>query len=188
MAAPFKIIICGEGGQGVLSIAKTMAYAAYNQGLVAAYVPYFSTEKRGGVSIAYAQFGDEEIPFPKFEKADLWVAMSQRSVSRIMDALDEGTKVIVNSTLVTDTSEIDRWQPLKVDAGNIAKLELKKPRTFNMILMGAMTAFAPMLDVKEFGHALEKTFKEKYAADPRLKELNEKAFEMGRDIALKQRA
>ncbi|MEY4722829.1 MAG: hypothetical protein RLZZ324_342 [Candidatus Parcubacteria bacterium] len=182
MGAPFKIIICGEGGQGVLSIAKTMAYAGWSQGLKSVYVPYFSTEKRGGVSIAYAQIGDEDIPFPKFEKADLWVVMSQRAIPRIMDALQDGTRVIVNSSLVHDVSAIAAWKPHEVDAGNIAKLQLKKPRTFNMVLMGAMVALTPALDRSSFAKALDKTFKDKYAADPALKALNQKAFDIGFDL------
>ncbi len=182
MSEPFKIIICGEGGQGVLSIAKTMAYAAWLQGKKSVYVPYFSTEKRGGVSIAYAQIGDEEIPFPKFAKADLWVVMSQRSIDRIFDYLQDGTKVIVNSSLVKDVSRLEPWNPALIDAGEIAKVKLKKPRTFNMVIMGAMLRCVPGLDKASFGKALEKTFKEKYVKDPALKALNEKAFGIGYDL------
>jgi 2-oxoglutarate ferredoxin oxidoreductase subunit gamma len=182
MSEPFKIVICGEGGQGVLSIAKTMAYAAWLQGKKAVYVPYFSTEKRGGTSVAFAQIGDEDIPFPKFEKADLWVAMSQRAIERIYDVLKDDSKIIVNSTLVHDLSRIEKWQPFSVDAGNIAKVQLKKPRTFNMVLMGAMVALTPGLDKESFGKALEKTFKDKYVTDPGLKALNEKAFGIGFDL------
>lgn len=182
MSVPFKIVICGEGGQGVLSIAKTMAYAAWLQGKKSVYVPYFSTEKRGGTSTAFAQIGDEDIPFPKFEKADLWVAMSQRAIERIHEQLQEGTRVIVNSTLVHDLSRLSAWKPHEVDAGNIAKVQLKKPRTFNMVLMGAMVALTPALDRESFGKALEKTFHDKYEKDPALKALNEKAFGIGYEL------
>lgn len=186
MSQPFKIVICGEGGQGVLSIAKTMAYAAWLQGKKSVYVPYFSTEKRGGTSVAFAQIGDTDIPFPKFEKADLWVAMSQRAIDRIYEHLQDDTKVIVNSTLVHDVSRLADWETHEVDAGNIAKLKLKKPRTFNMVLMGAMVALTPVLDKESFGQALEKTFHDKYEKDPSLKALNEKAFGIGFDLINKR--
>ena len=197
MAEPFKILVCGEGGQGVLSIAKIAAYAGWLQGKPSVYVPYFTTEKRGGVSIAFAQIGDEPIPFPKFAKADLAVAMSQRAVDRIMPYLKDGTKIIVNSFLVKDLSPIAKWRPLAIDATGIAKNELKKPRTFNMLILDAVMA---LLDSKdrtnvvetrggqmflsvEFGKALEKTFHGKYERDPGLKELNEKALAMGYELA-----
>ncbi|MEY4744657.1 MAG: hypothetical protein RL272_602 [Candidatus Parcubacteria bacterium] len=182
MAEPFKIVVCGEGGQGALSIAKIIAYAAWLQGRKSVYVPYFSTEKRGGVSMAFAQISDEPIPFPKFSKADLWVVMSQRSIDRIFDYLQEGTKVIVNSYLVKDLSRIEAWHPQQIDAGTIAKMQLKKPRTFNMIIMGAMLKCIPGLDKDSFAKALDKQFKSKYEKDPSLKALNEKAFNLGYDL------
>jgi 2-oxoglutarate ferredoxin oxidoreductase subunit gamma len=182
MSEPTKIVICGEGGQGVLSIAKTVAYAAWMQGRKSVYVPYFSTEKRGGVSIAFAQIGDEDIPFPKFSKADVWVVMSQRAIERIFDLLDDHSQIICNSTMVHDISRIEKWKPHMVDAGNIAKVQLKKPRTFNMVIMGAMVRLIPVLDRESFSKALEKTFKDKYEKDPSLKALNQKAFDIGFDL------
>ena len=179
----FKIVICGEGGQGVQSIAKIIATAAFMQGKKAVYVPYFSTEKRGGVTEAYAQIGDEVPAYPKFEKADLWVVLSQRAVERISGYLKEGTKIVANSGLVTDASGIGRWQPRLIDASRIAKEEFKKPRVFNMVIMGAMVKLIPGLDKEKFEAALEHVFASKYAKDPSLKELNRTAFEKGYALA-----
>lgn len=183
MTEPFKIIISGEGGQGVQSIAKIIAYTAFLQGKKAVYVPYFSTEKRGGVTEAWAQVGDAAPGYPKFAKADLWVALSQRAVDRISGYLKEGTQVIVNSFLVRDTSRVDGWKPVKLDAGRIAKEELKKPRVFNMVMMGAMVKRIPGLDKEKFLQGIEKQFKPKYEKDPSLKELNAKAFTIGYERA-----
>jgi len=183
MNQPFKIVIAGEGGQGVQSIAKIIAQSAFMQGKKAVYVPYFSTEKRGGTTEAYAQIGDAVPNYPKFSKADMWVALSQRAVDRIYPYLQDGTQVIVNSFLVRDTSRIDAWKPHRVDAGRIAKEELKKPRVFNMIMMGAMVKLIPGVDKDKFKTALDKTFKSKYEKDPSLKELNAKAFDIGYERA-----
>lgn len=188
MSEPYKIIISGEGGQGVLSIAKTIAYSAWEQGKETIYVPYFSTEKRGGVSIAYAQIGDEHIPFPKFYKADLWVVLSQRAVDRIYGYLKEDSIVIVNSYLVKDFSRIEKWRPYAIDAATIARQELKKPRTFNMVIMGAMLNFIPGMSTDGFSKALEHTFGDKYERDPELRELNEKAFHIGYDLVRAEKA
>lgn len=188
MAEPYRIIISGEGGQGVLSIAKIIAYAAWEQGKQSLYVPFFSTEKRGGISIAYAQIADEPIPFPKFHKADLWVVLSQRAVDRIYDYLDDRTTVIANTYLVKDLSRIKKWSPYEVDAATIAKEQLKKPRTFNMVMMGAMLNFIPGLTTEGFGKALDKTFKDKYVKDPALRELNEKAVTIGYELVKKEKA
>jgi len=179
MSEPYKIIICGEGGQGAQSIAKIIALTAFGQGMKAVYVPYFSTEKRGGVTEAWAQLGDTLPAYPKFTKADLWVALSQRAVDRIYEYLKDDTKIIVNSFLVKDVSRIARWNPRQIDAGRIAKEELKKPRVFNMIIMGAMVKTIPGLDKEKFLKGIEHHFESKYKKDPSLKDLNAKAFEIG---------
>lgn len=182
MREPFKIVVSGEGGQGVLSIAKIIAHSAWLQGRQAVYVPYFSTEKRGGISMAFAQIGDEPISFPKFAKADLCVAMSQRAVGRVLGYMKDDTKAIVNSFLVKDLSSLERWKPYAIDAAGIAKERLKKPRTFNMVILGAMLKLIPGMSMESFGKSLEKTFKDKYEKDPALKELNEKALSIGYDL------
>jgi len=183
MKEPYKIIICGEGGQGAQSIAKVIAYAAYDQGLEAVYVPYFSTEKRGGVTIAYAQVGEKAPAYPKFHKADLWVVLSQRAVGRIYDYLKDDSKIIVNSFLVKDLSRIEKWKPHEVNAGKIAIEELKNPRVFNVVIMGAMIKYIPGLKKDKFKEALKKQFKKHYDKTPELAVLNEEALEKGYNVS-----
>ena len=84
-----------------------------------------------------------------------------------------------------DLSKIEKWNPHVIDATGIAKEQLKKPRTFNMIIMGAMLNFVPGVSKEGFEAALEKTFHGKYERDPELKELNQRAFELGLDIIKK---
>ena len=182
MAEPYKIIICGEGGQGALSVAEIIATAAWLQGKQAVCMPFFSTEKRGGVSMAYVQISDDRIPFPKFNKADLWVVLSQRSIDRIFDYLQDGTRIVVNSYLVKDLTRIAAWKPQAIDATTIARSQFQKPRTFNMIIMGAMLRSIPGLGLEAFGQALEKVFGEKYERDPSMRDLNQKALNAGYDL------
>jgi 2-oxoglutarate ferredoxin oxidoreductase subunit gamma len=180
---PYRIVIAGEGGQGAQSIAKIIAQAAFDQGKKAVYVPYFSTEKRGGTTEAFAQIGDTVPAYPKFTKADLWVVLSQRAIQRIYSYLQDDTKVVVNSFLVKDVSKIEKWHPLEINAGKIAAEELKKPRVFNMVMMGAMVSLIPGLDKAKFLDALKKQFQSKYEKDPSLESLNAKAFEIGYGLA-----
>ena len=180
---PYRIVIAGEGGQGVQSIAKIIAQSAFDQGRKAVYVPYFSTEKRGGTTEAFAQIGDTVPAYPKFTKADLWVVLSQCAIQRIYTYLKADTKVVVNSFLVKDVSTIERWQPLEINAGQIAVEQLKKPRVFNIVMMGAMVKLIPTLDKAKFLDALKKQFQSKYAKDPALEGLNAKAFEIGYGLA-----
>jgi 2-oxoglutarate ferredoxin oxidoreductase subunit gamma len=182
MSEVFNIIISGEGGQGVLSIAEIIAQAAWMQGKQAVCVPYFSTEKRGGISMAFARVSEQSIPFPKFRQADLLVALSQRAVTRLESYLKKDTIVIVNSFLVKDLSRIGAWQPYSIDATNIAKKELKKSRAFNMIILGAMLNFVPGVSKDGLAAALEQQFGDKYEHDPELRDSNQQAVEIGYEL------
>ena len=46
-----KIVLAGEGGQGVQSIAKILVEAGYEAGKQVLYIPNFGVEQRGGVSV-----------------------------------------------------------------------------------------------------------------------------------------
>ena len=70
-----RVALAGEGGQGVQSVAEILAEAAYNENKQAIYIPNFGLEQRGGVSIAFIQVSDERIGAPKFNKADVVIAM-----------------------------------------------------------------------------------------------------------------
>lgn len=101
MAAVLKITIAGEGGQGVQSIAEILALAANGLGKVALYIPNFGVEQRGGVSIAFVQISDGQIGFPKFQKADILIPLSPRSVARTKQYAGPQTTYIYDNSLIT---------------------------------------------------------------------------------------
>lgn len=100
-----RIVLAGEGGQGVQVIANILAEAAYAEGKEAVYIPNFGVEQRGGVSIAFVQIDDKRIDSPKFPKADIVVALSNRAVDRTRQYVDERTTFVYDDSLVA-TAEI----------------------------------------------------------------------------------
>ena len=93
-----KIVLAGEGGQGVQSIAKILVEAGYEAGKQILYIPNFGVEQRGGVSIAFCQIADERIGEPRFSKGDIIIMLSDRAIDRWTAYVSE------NSTVVYDTS------------------------------------------------------------------------------------
>ena len=61
-----KILIAGEGGQGVQSLSKILLDILNNKDFHISFVPNYGVEQRGGVSLGYIQFGTENIYYPKF--------------------------------------------------------------------------------------------------------------------------
>ena len=74
-----KIVLAGEGGQGVQSIAKILVEAGYEAGKEILYIPNFGVEQRGGVSIAFCQIADERIGEPRYSKGDIIIMLSDRA-------------------------------------------------------------------------------------------------------------
>lgn len=109
-----KIVIAGEGGQGVQSIADILAEAGNEEGLEALYIPNFGIEQRGGVSVAFVQIADNLIGSPKFEKGDVVVALSERAVNRVKCHVGMNTIFVYDNSLI-DIEEAEEHD-LKEDA------------------------------------------------------------------------
>jgi 2-oxoglutarate ferredoxin oxidoreductase subunit gamma len=101
-----RIVLAGEGGQGVQVIANILAESANAEGKEVIYIPNFGVEQRGGVSIAFVQIDDKRIGSPKFPKADIVVALSNRAVNRTRQYVDKRTTFIYDNSLVA-AAEID---------------------------------------------------------------------------------
>ena len=78
-----RVLVAGEGGQGIQSLARIMVDGYHRLGKKVSFLPNFGVEQRGGVSLAFVQISDIEIDFPKFDKADIVVLFASRAVGRI---------------------------------------------------------------------------------------------------------
>lgn len=186
MAKSLKIALAGEGGQGVQSVAQILAETVNAQGREALYIPNFGVEQRGGVSVAYLQFADDRIGSPKFQKADIVVALSARSVERTQRYVDENTLFVYDSSIegVEDKLPKNAKKILAIPAIEVSKTEFS-PRVFNILIMGAVigaTNVVPVANVKE---AIEKKLGYKFQENPKLRELNFGALDKGIELVNK---
>jgi 2-oxoglutarate ferredoxin oxidoreductase subunit gamma len=95
-----RIVIAGEGGQGVQAIGDILAEAGNNEGKEALYIPNFGIEQRGGVSLAFVQISTEKIGSPKFPHGDVVVALSERAVERTKQFITEKTLFLFDNSLL----------------------------------------------------------------------------------------
>lgn len=91
-----KILIAGEGGQGIQTVAQVLAKAAFKEGKNSLYIPNFGVEQRGGASIAFLVIDKGPVVYPKFEKADILAILSERVKKRVERYQGSKTKVISN--------------------------------------------------------------------------------------------
>lgn len=179
-----KIALAGEGGQGVQSVAEIIAEAAYNEEKQTIYIPNFGLEQRGGVSIAFIQVSDERIGAPKFNKADVVIALSERAVGRTAHYSDENTLFVYDSGFKVDEADLPRQAKkiIGLPAIDTANKELH-PRVFNIIIMGAVIGLTNIVDFEAAKIALENKLGYKFEKNPDLRELNFKALELGKQMA-----
>ncbi|MBO8127831.1 MAG: 2-oxoacid:acceptor oxidoreductase family protein [Peptococcaceae bacterium] len=183
MSKPVKIVIAGEGGQGVQAVAEILAEAGYEEGREALYIPNFGVEQRGGVSVAFLQIGDEPIGSPKFAKADIVVALSERAVGRTFQYVGPETVFVYDTLAAPDEKDMppEVKQVLPIPGVETAKKELH-PRVFNVLIMGAVIKATGVVNLENAKKALEKRLGHKFAQNPKLRDLNHRALERGMEL------
>ncbi|MGI5911943.1 MAG: 2-oxoacid:acceptor oxidoreductase family protein [Syntrophomonadaceae bacterium] len=182
--ALLRIALAGEGGQGVQSVAEILAESAYNEGKQTIYIPNFGLEQRGGVSIAFLQVSEEKIGAPKFNKADVVIAMSERAIGRTAGYSDENTLFVYDTGFKVDPADLPREAKKIIGLPAIEKANKElHPRVFNIIIMGAVIGLTKMVNFEAAQDALEHKLGYKFEADPSLRELNFKALEIGKNMA-----
>lgn len=174
-----RILIAGEGGQGVQTVAHVLAEAAFQSGLHVAYMPNYGVEQRGGVSLAFIQVGTGVIGFPKFSTADIIVNMRARAIPRIDEYVGEKTLYVYDSDLITgkELSHVVA-EKLAIPATSRATEKLSA-KVANMIMLGALVSEIDGINVKSLEAALEVDLADKYAKKPQLRNFNKKALDIG---------
>lgn len=182
-----KIVIAGEGGQGVQSIANMITEAAYQEGREALYIPNFGVEQRGGVSVAYVQISDEPIGSPKFKTADIAIALSKRAVARIAKYCDSNTLFMYEGDIEVSEEELPRncKAVVSVPAIKISKEELT-PKVFNVLMMGVVIGLSKVVKIETIKGTIEGKLGYKFEKQPELREMNYTALERGIELAAKE--
>lgn len=180
-----RILLAGEGGQGVQTVAKALTLAAQQSNRQSSYIPSFGVEQRGGVSLAYIQLDDKPIPYPRFEKADIVVAFCNRSIESIKKYLKDDTLLIYDNSAISDNflapikEKVTKY--VAVPAQKIAQ-EKYSTKVLNMIFLGALAAQLKDINFAKVEEAVLETLGEKLN-DPKIKEMNLAALHEGAQIA-----
>lgn len=77
-----KILLSGDGGQGIQLISDMLAQAAFANNFFVSQIPNYGLEQRGGVSLSFLIISDKEIAYPRFTKPDILLIMSEQAKER----------------------------------------------------------------------------------------------------------
>lgn len=156
----FKILIAGDGGQGVQTIAAILAQALFKAGHQVSLVPNYGLEQRGGMSLAYLQISDSPIVYPRFSAPDYLILMSEQAKPRV-------SRYLPNSRQVTET---EKYQ-------NLIKENNLPFQSCNLLVLGLMTKILAAQKIID-PESVRKEIEEKLGKKNGLEE-NLKAFELG---------
>lgn len=164
------IILAGVGGQGILSIASIIGYAALKKGLTLKQAEVHGMSQRGGDVQSHFRLADHEIASDLIPQgqADLIISVEPMESLRYLPWLSkEGWLITNDQPFINITNypqpevlnaELQK-QPRKViiSADKMAK-ELGSARSANMVILGAAS---PFIDI-EFS-AIENAVSEVFA-------------------------
>ena len=130
-----QILIAGFGGQGVLFAGKFLAYKGLVQGKQVSWLPSYGPEMRGGTANCSVIISDTPVGSPIITNPDVLIAMNLPSLTKFVDAVVPGGKIIIDSTLID--AKVDRTD---VEVFYIPATQMAKDAGFstlaNMVLAG----------------------------------------------------
>jgi indolepyruvate ferredoxin oxidoreductase beta subunit len=159
-AAVTNVVLAGLGGQGVLKASDILADAALRAGLDVKKAEIHGMSQRGGSVTSDVRFGQRVLsPMVPRGEADFLVVLAPSEVDVARTMLRPGG-VLLSPDLVPEAS-------------------LPNKRSLNVALLGALSRYldlptAAILDAI------------RAALPERLHEVNEKAFELGRNLVARQ--
>jgi 2-oxoglutarate ferredoxin oxidoreductase subunit gamma len=160
-----EIIIAGFGGQGVLSMGMTLAYAGMTDGKEISWMPSYGPEMRGGTANCIVILSDRAISSP----------ILSPSMDKFANRVKPGGLLIYEAGNILKPCSRNDIDIIGIDASTEAMV-LKNPKVMNMIILGAYLAIKPVVSISTVMEALKKVLPEKYH---NLLDLNHRALETG---------
>ena len=187
------IIIAGVGGQGILSIAAVIGYAAIENNLYLKQSEVHGMSQRGGDVQSHFRLSDKPVASDLIPhgKADLIISMEPMEALRYLPWLSSRGWLVTNSEPFVNIPDypaaedlLDEIRKIKnniiIDADRVAK-EVGSVKAGNVVLLGAASPYISM-PFESLVNGVRKLFGRK---GEEIVEINLKALKAGRNFSLK---
>ena len=173
-----ELLIAGFGGQGVLSMGMTLAYASMLEGKEVSWMPSYGPEMRGGTANCVVILSDRKVSSPIISTFDTMIAMNQPSLDKFENAVrPDGLLIYDSANIITPPSRSD-IQVVSIPASDEA-VKLKNTKITNMIMLGSFVGLSHVVNVESLLQALQSVLPERYH---HLLPLNDQALRLGMDL------
>ncbi len=182
-----KIVFAGEGGQGIQVLSKVLSTTLAVAGYDVSYIPQFGPEQRGAPSVAFVQYSNGKIFYPKFSKADILIVLRKRAIKAIESFIGPETTIIFDSSTIP-RNLIKQKGPkvFGLPATKLAK-ENFKPKALNIIVLGVLAGKFFNLGKQIIWSGIEKQLGTKFAKSAELRKVSKEAMEYGFDFSLENK-
>ena len=170
-----ELIIAGFGGQGVLSMGMTLAYAGMVEDKQVAWIPSYGPEMRGGTANCTVIVSDTNVSSPIISSYDTVIVLNQPSLDKFESKVKPGGILIYESNNILGPPTRTDIDIYKLSAA-IEANKLGNKRTMNMIILGAYLSKKPLVSTKSIMEGLSKVLPER---NHHLLPINEKALKHG---------
>ena len=169
-----RILLAGQGGQGVLSAGRFLAESGLHEGKEISYLPAYGPEMRGGTANCSVIISEEEIASPLCNTPDVLIALNAPSFHKFAPRVKSGGIIIVNGSISDSYAGRQDVAVYDVPMTDLA-VEAGDRRAANMIALGVLVSATGLVREKSIINCLH----ERFVAKPRMCEINEKAFFAG---------
>ncbi|MCF6465121.1 2-oxoacid:acceptor oxidoreductase family protein [Clostridium sp. Cult2] len=132
-----ELRLSGSGGQGLILAGIILAEAALYDGKNVVQSQSYGPEARGGASKAEVIISENVINYPKVDKCDILLSLTQKACEKYIDSLKPGGVLILDDS-VTEKPTRDDINIFSIPILDTAMNKLGKPMVANIIALGSI--------------------------------------------------
>lgn len=166
----------GVGGQGVILAGEILAAAKIKDGGYGVKASTYTSQVRGGPTKVDIILDEKEILYPYANEGeiDFMLATAQTSYNLFKDGVKDGGVIVVEPNLVTPSDEDKRrWKIYEIPIISIAKDEVGNVITQSVVALGVAVTMSECMDADVVKNEMLSS------VPPKVREANEKAYELG---------
>lgn len=175
-----RILLAGQGGQGVLSAGRFLAESGLHEGKEVTYLPAYGPEMRGGTANCAVILSESPIASPLCNTPDVLIALNGPSFHKFAPRVKSGGIILANGSVSDCYAGRSDVQVYDIPATDLA-LESGDVRAANMVLLGAFIALTGAVKERSIFNCLN----EKFIGKPHLLECNRAAYMAGSAAVLR---
>ncbi len=167
-----EFLLTGTGGQGLILAAIMLAEAGINADQNVAQSQSYGPEARGGASRAEVIIGNDTIHYPKVEKPDFVLTLSQEAYKKYGLHLNE------EAILIVDNSQVTEVKPRSINFYSLpitktARTQFGSEQSANVVALGVVASLSGKIPYEKVIQAVQQR------APKGTEERNIKALELG---------